>query len=94
MPANCVITVHNLTGHQPAYVRCEEVANQLRKGTRKDTVQEVTVVTTLNMVSFSSVLMAPVRGIVWVAKLPFVLVWMLLRYVGSCIYAAVAAVLR
>ena len=50
--------------------------------------------TTRNMVSFSSVLMAPVRGIVWVVKLPFVLVWMLLCYVGSCIYAKVAAMLR
>ena len=54
----------------------------------------MTLATTQNMVSFSSVLMAPVRGAVWVVKLPFVLVWMLLRYVGSCIYAAVAATLR
>lgn len=46
------------------------------------------------MVSVSSVLMAPVRGVVWLVKLPFVLVWMLLRYIGSCIYGAVAAVLR
>ena len=46
------------------------------------------------MVSVSSVLMAPVRGVVWLIKLPFVLVWMLLRYIGSCIYRAVAAILR
>lgn len=46
------------------------------------------------MVSVSSVLMAPVRGVVWLIKLPFVLVWMLLRYMGSCIYRAVAAILR
>ena len=38
--------------------------------------------------------MAPVRGIVWVVKLPFVLVWMLLHYIGSCLYAAVAAAIR
>ena len=44
--------------------------------------------------SLSSVLMAPVRGIVWVVKLPFVLVWTLFRYIGSCIYGAVAAILR
>ena len=46
------------------------------------------------MVSISSVLLAPVKGVIWVVKLPFVLVWMLLRYVGSLLYRAVAAVLR
>lgn len=38
--------------------------------------------------------MVPVRGTVYVVKLPFVYVWKILYFLYSCLYAVFATILR
>lgn len=38
--------------------------------------------------------LVPVRGTVYVVKLPFVLVWMILVYICALVYGIIAKILR